>query len=186
MSNDNIEKNDCTCKVIQCLLKEIKDNKNCCWIQASSKKTQVINKSNIGQVVIIDTVDGSKKVRLNSQTGQIKVLCEGDYFIMAAPQVGRCKDRCYNDCGHNDISDFRCWIRVNGTNVSNSNVLLSLAPQTKDVIVSQGIVHLNEGDIVEVVMATNDGQSGVEIQAIQPTPNEPLVPSIIFSLFKIC
>jgi hypothetical protein len=94
---------------------------------------------------------------------------------MAAPQVGR-----LNPGG---TANFRCWLRVNGDNVPDSNVLLNLFHvDIKDVIISQGLVHLNPGDVVEVVMATDNVAAGVGAEAIQPTPNEPLVPAIIFSL----
>jgi hypothetical protein len=52
----------------------------------------------------------------------------------------------------------------------------------KDVIVAQVVVRLSPGDVLEVVMATDNSEAGVGIEAIQPTPDEPLVPAIIFSL----
>ena len=52
----------------------------------------------------------------------------------------------------------------------------------KDVIVGQVLVHLGAGDVIEVVMASDNASAGVGIEAIHPTPNEPLVPAIIFSL----
>ena len=53
---------------------------------------------------------------------------------------------------------------------------------TKDVIVCQVLVHLEANDVVEVMMATDNTAAGVGIEALQPTPDEPLVPAIIFSL----
>jgi hypothetical protein len=74
-------------------------------------------------------------------------------------------------------------LRVNGTNVPDSNVLLNLPSlDAKDVIVAQVVVRLSRGDVLEVVMATDSSEAGVGIEAIQPTPDEPLVPAIIFSL----
>lgn len=145
------------------------------WIQASGKKTQRITENDTPQVIIIDNVDGASGISLDSQTGEFTVENESDYLIVAAPQVGR------SNPGSN--ANFRCWIRVNGENVPDSNVLLNLFHiDVKDVIISQGLIHLNAGDKIEVVMATDNVDAGVGAEAIQPTPNEPLVPAIIFSM----
>ena len=98
-----------------------------------------------------------------------------DYLIVAAPQVGRQNP--------GDVANFRCWLRVNGVNVPDSNVLLNLpSPDTKDVIVCQVLARLEANAVLEVIMATDNAAAGVGIEALQPTPNEPLVPAIIFSL----
>ena len=98
---------------------------------------------------------------------------------MASPQVGRLHA--------GDNANFRCWLRVNGENVSDSNVLLNLFhADVKDVIVSQGLINLKTGDVLQVIMATDNAAAGVGAEAIQPTPNEPLVPAIIFSMEAYC
>lgn len=145
------------------------------WLQASSKRTQRIDETDVGQVVALDILDGANNVSLDTESGAITIEQEADYLIVSSPQVGRA-----NSGG---TADFRCWLRVNGTNLPDSNVLLSLpSSDVKDVIVAQVLVHLSAGDVVEVIMATNDAEAGVGIEAIQPTPNEPLVPAIIFTL----
>jgi len=145
------------------------------WLQASSKVTQRIAQDNVGQVVVLDILDNASKVSLDTTTGAVTVEEDADYLIVSAPQVGR-----ENPGG---TANFRCWVRVNGTNVPDSNVLLNLSsPEVKDVIVSQVLVHLSAGDVVQVIMATDHAEAGVGIEAIQPTPDEPLVPAIIFSL----
>ena len=145
------------------------------WIQASSSKTQRIEQSDVGQVILIDNVDGANGVSLDPATGAFTIEHEADYLVVAAPQVGRLNP--------GDTANFRCWLRVNGDNVPDSNVLLNLFHvDVKDVIISQGLVHMNAGDVVEVVMATDNAAAGVGAEAIQPTPDEPLVPAIIFSL----
>lgn len=145
------------------------------WLQASSKTTQRIEQDNVGQVVLIDNVDGSSNVSLDTSTGKVTIEKDAYYLIVAAPQVGR------ENAG--DVANFRCWIRVNGTNVPDSNVLLNLETvNTKDVIVCQVLEHLNSGDVLEVIMATDNSAASVGIEALQPTPDEPMVPAIIFSL----
>jgi hypothetical protein len=145
------------------------------WLQASSATTQRIEQDNVAQVVQIDRVDGESNVSLDISTGAVSIKNKADYLIVAAPQVGR--------LNLGNIANFRCWIRVNGTNVPDSNVLLNLESiNTKDVIVCQVLVHLEGGDKVEVMMATDNAAAGVGIEALQPTPDEPMVPAIIFSL----
>jgi hypothetical protein len=145
------------------------------WLQASSATTQRIEQDNVAQVVKIDRVDGESNVSLDISTGAVSIKNKADYLIVAAPQVGR--------LNAGNIANFRCWIRVNGVNVPDSNVLLNLdSINAKDVIVCQVLVHLEGGDKVEVMMATDNAAAGVGIEALQPTPDEPMVPAIIFSL----
>ena len=113
------------------------------WLQASSKTTQRIAQDNVGQVVVLDILDNASNVSLDTTSGAVTVEEDADYLIVSAPQVGR------ENPG--ETANFRCWVRVNGTNVPDSNVLLNLAgPEVKDVIVSQVLVHLSAGDVVEV------------------------------------
>ena len=96
---------------------------------------------------------------------------------MAAPQVGR------EDAG--PYGCFDLWLRVNGADVANSNVQLCQdeGSRAKDVIISQGIVPMEAGDTLEVLMSANHPEAAMCIEAIQPF-GEPLVPSIIFSMIK--
>ena len=97
--------------------------------------------------------------------------------MVAAPQVGR------EDAG--PLGCFDLWLRVNGSDVSNSNVQLcqDAGSMAKDVIISQGILPLEAGDVLEVMMSANNPEANMCIEAIQPA-SEPLVPSIIFSMMN--
>lgn len=151
---------------------------NSAWIQASGSRTQVLKASTTPERVIIDNTDEASGIE-NLNEGEFKVADGGAYFVMAAPQVGR-------KAQGRPVANLRCWLRVNGSNVSNSDVLLDLeSADIKDVIVCQGIVSLKAGDVVTVMAETNSADAGVALEAIQPTPSEPLVPSIIFSMFKL-
>ena len=99
------------------------------------------------------------------------------YLIVAAPQVGR--------EGAGPYGCFDLWLRVNGADVANSNVQLceDEGSRAKDVIISQGIVPMEAGDTLEVLMSANNPEAAMCIEAIQPS-GEPLVPSIIFSMIK--
>ena len=150
---------------------------NSAWIQASGSRTQVLKAATTAERVIIDNIDEVNGIE-NLNQGEFKVTDEGAYFVMAAPQVGR--------RAKGPVANLRCWLEVNGSNVPNSDVLLDLeSGDIKDVIVCQGIVSLNAGDVVTVMAETNSAEAGVALEAIHPTSSEPLVPSIIFSMFKL-
>ena len=157
--------------------------KKCCpGVQASGSATQVLDGPDIPNVVKLDSIDLINDVEPVGDGG-FKVGCDGIYFVMASPQVG--------SDPQGPARDFRCWVRVNGVDVPNSNVLLNLLPngQTKDVIITQGALALNKDDVVEIMAATSAGATGpgqVFLEAIQPSDSEPLVPSCIFTLVWEC
>ena len=138
------------------------------WLQANSDYSQPASTS--PTKVDINVMDGAAQISLSG--GSAIVNRSGDYLIIAAPQVGS---------DHGSPSNFRLWLDVNGTYVGNSNVLLVLKPWGKDVIISQGIVTLEKGDVVSVYMASDRGSY---IEAIMP-PEGVLVPSIIFTMYAI-
>ena len=123
----------------------------------------------------MDITDAASGITLADN--KVTVSEAGPYLIVAAPQVGR--------EGGGPLGCFDLWLRVNGVDVANSNVQLCQdeGSMAKDVIISQGIVPLSEGDTVEVMMSANNPEAGMCIEAIEP-PGEPLVPSIIFSMIR--
>ncbi|WP_268810364.1 hypothetical protein, partial [Vibrio parahaemolyticus] len=119
--------------------------------------------------VPLDTTDFAYGITNNH--GAIVVSEDGVYMIVAAPQVG---------CMMCD-GEFRLWLSVNGKYVENSNVLLNVDDSIKDVIISQGAIPLKAGDVVQVMMY---GDNGIGLEAINRA-NEPLVPAIIFTMYKV-
>ena len=143
------------------------------YLQASSTITQCPGKA--PEVVKIDLTDAASGIAMADN--KITVSEAGPYLIVAAPQVGR--------EGAGPIGCFDLWLRVNGSDVANSNVQLcqDAGSRAKDVIISQGIVTMAAGDVLEVMMSANNPEAKMCIEAIQPR-GEPLVPSIIFSMIK--
>ena len=143
------------------------------YLQASSTITQCPGK--VPEVVKMDIMDAADGLAIKNN--KITVSEAGAYLIVAAPQVGR--------EGGGPGGCFDLWLRVNGKDVANSNVQLcqDADSMAKDVIISQGIVPLKAGDVVEVMMSANNPKANLCIEAIQPA-GEPLVPSIIFSMIK--
>ena len=143
------------------------------YLQASSTITQCPGTA--PEVVRIDVTDAANGIAMADN--KITVSKAGTYLIVAAPQVGR--------EGAGPLGCFDLWLRVNGSDVANSNVQLcqDAGSMAKDVIISQGIIPLAAGDALEVMMSANNPEAGLCIEAIQP-PGEPLVPSIIFSMIR--
>ena len=143
------------------------------YLQASSSVTQCPGTA--PEVVAMDIVDAAKGIAMADN--QITVGKDGAYLIFAAPQVGR--------EGGGPYGCFDLWLRVNGADVGNSNVQLCQdeGSMAKDVIISQGIVPMAAGDVLEVMMSASNPDANICIEAIQPA-GEPLVPAIIFSMIK--
>jgi hypothetical protein len=180
MSHDKDCCDDCLCMVIDCFLRHQKKDADCCFIQASDNRDQSIEDTNVPQLVRHNTVDGSECMHLTDGTDFV-VERDGTYFMIAAPQVGK---------GAGAPGNFRCWWKLNGSDIANSNVLMNLPggseDTTQDVIVSQGATKLKKGDVLQVWMATSNHDGDIKLEAIQPSPNEPLVPSIITTIHAIC
>ena len=102
----------------------------------------------------------------------VSVKKSGLYLVIAAPQV-----TASTDGGCLDL-----WLNVSGDDVSNSNTQLC---QTKaddtNVILSQNILRLNKGDVLQVVASSPN--HGAFLDAID-VPDEPLIPSIIFTMVE--
>ena len=143
------------------------------YLQASSSVTQCPGSA--PEVVAMNIVDAANDITLADNT--ITVDDSGPYLIVAAPQVGR--------EGAGPYGCFDLWLRINGADVANSNVQLCQdeGSRAKDVIISQGIVPMEAGDTLQVMMSASNPEAAMCIEAIQPS-GEPLVPSIIFSMIK--
>ncbi len=143
------------------------------YLQASSSVTQCPGTA--PTLVEMDIIDAAEGVMLANN--QITVGEAGPYLIVAAPQVGR--------EGGGPYGCFDLWLRINGADVANSNVQLCQdeGSMAKDVIISQGIVPMEAGDMLEVMMSASNPEANICIEAIQPA-GEPLVPAIIFSMIK--
>ena len=143
------------------------------YLQASSSVTQCPGSA--PTLVEMDIIDAAKGITLADN--QITVGKAGPYLIVAAPQVGR--------EGGGPYGCFDLWLRINGADVANSNVQLCQdeGSMAKDVIISQGIVPMEAGDALEVMMSASNPEANICIEAIQPA-GEPLVPAIIFSMIK--
>lgn len=115
----------------------------------------------------------------STNTTDVRILHDGVYFLMAAPQVGSLND----NADEAACSNF--FFTVNNVHIANSSVTLCQNDYlAKDVITVQNIVPLHEGDEVSIMMSTSNAEKGVGIEVHNPE-DQPVVPSIIFSIFRI-
>ncbi len=102
---------------------------------------------------------------------KLTVLKGGDYFLIAAAQLGG-----------SGPGNIWLWTRLNGKDVPDSNSIQNIP--SKDfttVLVSQGEMTLKAGDVVEVMYQAS--APGLGLIATKPA-NMPAVPSMIFTIFK--
>ena len=119
-------------------------------------------------------LDHSDKVK----TDTITVKTAGAYFIVAAVQVG--KDAAGETGDYLDI-----WLKQNGKDVDNSGCRQVIHDSKfTTVMVSQGVSECKAGDTFQVAIAASAPGKGIGIKAIKPA-GEPVIPSIIFSMYKI-
>ncbi len=139
------------------------------WIQASSTEEQLAADPK-PKVVTMNSTDGAKNIKM--EKGVVRVNENGAFFIIAAAQVGG-----------KGKGLVRMWMRVNGKDVDNSNTEQLIAdPSFTAVLVSQGVAELKRGDRVEVVFSGSEAGVGL---VIKKPAGEPVVPSIIFSGWRI-
>jgi len=112
-----------------------------------------------------------------ANSGEIKVTTAGAYFMVAAVQVGK------DSGGPEDYVDV--WIKQNGKDVDNSGCRQVIPdPKFTTVMVCQGIAECKAGDTFNVAISASSPGKGLGIKAIKPA-GEPVIPSIIFSMYKI-
>jgi hypothetical protein len=107
----------------------------------------------------------------------VVVKTAGVYFVVAAVQVGK-------EMGESD-EYIDVWIRQNGKDVDNSNCRQQIKdPKFTTVLVCQGVAECKAGDVFNVAISSSSPDKGLGAVAIKPK-GEPVIPSIIFSMYKI-
>jgi len=112
-----------------------------------------------------------------AKTGDVVVKTAGVYFVVAAVQLGK-------ESGSTD-EYVDLWIKQNGKDVDNSNCRQAIKdPKFTTVLVCQGVAECKAGDVFNVAISASSPGKGLGAVAIKPK-GEPVVPSIIFSMYKI-
>ena len=147
------------------------------YAQLSSSTSQLASVG--GTVVKMDSNDALSGLDHDAkgQGTDVTIKTDGVYFMVAAIQVGKVKG---------DEDDYiNVWLKQNGKDVDNSGCRQSIKdPKFTTVLVCQGIAECKAGDKFNVVVSSNSADNGVGIIKIAPK-GEPVIPSIIFSIYKI-
>jgi hypothetical protein len=136
------------------------------FVQLSSAKTQTAEDGAVD--VRLELRDAVQEIDFDPRRddSHVKIVYDGAYFIIAAPQTMEGE-------GCTDL-----WLTVNDLDVANSNIRVCHSEGETSVGVSQGVMCLKRGESVSLRM------EGRGIQETMP-PDAPLIPSIIFTLFKV-
>lgn len=117
------------------------------------------------------TMKGDATPGFKVEGSKVTILKAGDYFVVAAAQVGGTA-----------TGDIYLWIRQNGKDVADSNSIQTIpSANFTAVLVSQGEMTFKAGDVLEFMYAAT--APGLGLIASKPA-NMPAVPSIIFTIFK--
>lgn len=151
----------------------LKDLARGSYAQLSSIVDQVA--ANTGpNVVAMESTDAASGVK--NENGRVTIAEEGTYFVIAAAQVGGLD-------GGSVTGSVKLWVRLNGQDVPNTNTEQYIqSPEFTAVQVCQGVYYLKSGDVLEVVYSATKPGLGM---IVRKPENEPFIPSIIFSIFKI-
>jgi hypothetical protein len=139
------------------------------YAQLSSTETQPAGAA--PKVVTLNSTDASRGI--TNTNGVLTLPDAGTYFVIAAGQVGS------STKGKGVV---RLWMRQNGKDVDNSNTEQTLPAGFTAVLVCQGIVEAKAGDKIE--LAQSAVGKGVGMVVSKPG-GEPVVPSVIFSAFRL-
>ncbi|CAF1052659.1 unnamed protein product [Didymodactylos carnosus] len=110
-----------------------------------------------------DNTSGINSQQITNKGGRITFQQSGTYMIIVNVQVGALTG----------IGDLHLWFRLNGSDVSNSNVVRSLVNENDvSILLNQLAIELESGDYIELVYSTTNSRLGIItlLQVGEPTP----------------
>lgn len=146
------------------------------YAQLLSLKSQIHNPENPqNRIVKLEQIDGSQGVDV-STPDKVIIQETGIYFMLAMGEAGAEKT---GDSGFVDI-----WFMKNGQPIPNSASRQSVSDsKLTTVILTQTIIPLKAGDSINLGFFANKASAG--LIAFPAFQNEPNIPSIVFSIYKI-
>ncbi len=142
------------------------------YAQLSSSQNQL--GSTTPKVVELNQNDAVKGIA--NSNGVVMFKEPGAYFVMAAAQVGSADGK--------GQGTLHLWMRKNGKDVANSNSVQTIVPGFTAVLISQGVVEIEPADTMEMVYSVSTAAENLGLIASTPS-GEPMVPSMIFTAFKV-
>lgn len=124
-------------------------------------------------VVTFDTTTTGDGVSLTAGT-RLTAANAGVYNLQFSMQVSK------SDDGNDDID---IWLRLNGSNVSNTNSRVTLTATGDTKLISRNyVVTLTAGGYVELVWSSADINMSLPAYAGGSSPSRPAIPSVIATL----
>jgi hypothetical protein len=109
--------------------------------------------------------------------GVVTILSGGVYFVMAAAQTGMTQNANIN---------CHLWFRKNDVDIPDSNTRAHLSSTSDSIVlVTQNIIRFNAMDTLKIYQSVNVLNKGGGLHHTTPV-GEPEIPSIIFSMYRIC
>lgn len=137
--------------------------------------TQTIASAGTPQVITFDTTVQADKIAVTSSS-RFTVNEAGVYQLSLSAEI---------TAGvANKTGDI--WVRVNGTDVANSNRKRTVVNNETSVLTISGIaITMTAGQYIEFWFNGDDTSIALPASAAGVTPTRPVTPSILFTLTKI-
>lgn len=140
-------------------------------------QTQTALAINTPTVISLPFIENQNGVNLNG-VGQIEVTNEGLYNLQISAQIYRAM---IGTAQHLDI-----WLRVNGTDLVNTNRRINVNNHTTYVVESLNyFVQLNAFDYIEIIFSTTSTDIQLQSEPINLTIPHPETPSVIATINRI-
>ena len=148
------------------------------YAQLSDSTDQTFASEDTAYSITFDTNDEISGITHSEGSENITIVTSGVYSIIAQPQVAT---------GAGGAGYFHMWLEKDPDgegfdDVANSNIELTLASQEENVIPLIVVIDLTAGDIIRLQASVGD--TAIKLDAQTP-PNEPAIPSIIFSMYCV-
>jgi len=142
-------------------------------MQQSDSTSQTVATANVAQVVTFDTDVHSLDITRTSSS-RFTIQYKGSYLIAISAV-------CDTDAGQS--KDIELWLRVNGSDVANSNTILHLTATNETILAVTFIQHFDVNDYFEFWMTGEANDVRILATAAVATPGEerPACPSIIMT-----
>jgi hypothetical protein len=138
--------------------------------------SQSIAVANTPQVITFNTLDFADKI-VQTSSSRFTVLEGGNFIANISAQTEL-------QSGANKLLDI--WIKVNGTNLANSNSKIRVANGNDQKRLTISIPFtLNTNDYVELWMSGNDVHLRLLATGVETTPDRPATPSIFLTIDKL-
>ena len=133
---------------------------------------QTVSGANTANIVNNWVADDTNKTYLSGT--KIYVEETGDYLLLFSAVISKSAA---------NAQDAYIWVRKNGTDVPNSNTVVTLAGSSADSVVTVSfILDLSAGDYIELVFGGVSSTTQLVYQAAASSPTRPACPGVIATL----